>query len=84
MAEVTTQSVPAGQSGTEDYFDITKFEELLNRLEGSKGRQQRQKSLEGRRDIFAQGLATMMSNFRFFLVRFISHGQQRSNWANRC
>jgi hypothetical protein len=63
MAEVTTQSVPAGQSGTEDYFDITKFEELLNRLEGSKGRQQRQKSLEGRRDIFAQGLATMMSNF---------------------
>ena len=63
MAEVTTQSVPAGQSDTEDYFDITKFEELLNRLEGSKGRQQRQKSLEGRRDIFAQGLATMMSNF---------------------
>ncbi len=58
-----TSSVPIGQSGTEDYFDITKFEELLNRLEGSKGRQQRQKSLEGRRDIFAQGLATMMSNF---------------------
>lgn len=46
-----TSSVPAGQSGTEDYFDITKFEELLNRLESSKGRQQRQKSLEGRREI---------------------------------
>jgi hypothetical protein len=58
-----TSSVPTGQSGTDDYFDITKFEELLNRLEGSKGRQQRQKSLESRRDIYAQGLAGMMSNF---------------------
>lgn len=51
------------QTDTDNYFDIVKFEELLNRLEGSKGRQQRQKSLEGRRDIFAQGLASMMSNF---------------------
>lgn len=60
----TATELPAGQTGTEgDYFDITKFEELLNRLESSKGRQQRQKSLEGRRDIFAQGLASMMSNF---------------------
>lgn len=58
-----TSSVPVGQTGSDDYFDITKFEELLNRLEGSKGRQQRQKSLEGRRDIYAQGLASMMSNF---------------------
>lgn len=56
-------SVPTGQSGTDDYFDINKFEQLLQRLEGSKGRQQRQKSLEGRRDIYAQGLASMMSNF---------------------
>ena len=47
----------------DDYFDITKFEELLKRLEASKGRQVRQKSLEGRRDIFATGLAGMMSNF---------------------
>ena len=31
----------------DDYFDINKFEQLLQRLEGSKGRQQRQKSLEG-------------------------------------
>jgi hypothetical protein len=58
-----TSSVPTGQTGADDYFDITKFEELLNRLEGSKGRQQRQKSLESRRDIYAQGLAGMMSNF---------------------
>ena len=48
---------------SDDYFDINKFEQLLQRLEGSKGRQQRQKSLEGRRDIYAQGLASMMSNF---------------------
>jgi len=58
-----TYSVPTGQSGNDDYFDISKFEQLLNRLESSKGRQQRQKSLEGRRDIYAQGLASMMSNF---------------------
>jgi hypothetical protein len=58
-----TSSVPAGQGTADDYFDINKFEQLLARLEGSKGRQQRQKSLEGRRDIFSQGLASMMSNF---------------------
>lgn len=56
-------STPIGQPTADDYFDIKKFEELLQRLEGSKGRQQRQKSLEGRRDIYAQGLASMMSNF---------------------
>ena len=44
-------------------FNINRFEELLIRLEASKGRQQRQKSVEGRRDIFSQGLAGMMSNF---------------------
>ena len=44
-------------------FDIANFEKLLERLEASKGRQQRQKSVEGRRDIFSQGLASMMSNF---------------------
>jgi len=58
-----TSSVPTGQTATDDYFDINKFEQLLSRLEGSKGRQQRQKSLESRRDIYAQGLASMMSNF---------------------
>lgn len=56
-------STPTGQGTGDDYFDINKFEELLNRLEASKGRQQRQKSLEGRRDIFATGLGSMMSNF---------------------
>jgi hypothetical protein len=44
-------------------FDLDNFQRLLEKLEGSKGRQQRQKSVEGRRDIFAQGLASMMSNF---------------------
>ena len=42
---------------------IEDFEELLGKLEGSKMRQQRQKSVEGRRDIYSQGLASMMSNF---------------------
>jgi len=49
--------------GADDYFNINKFEQLLERLEASKGRQQRQKSVEGRRDIFATGLAGMMGNF---------------------
>jgi len=44
-------------------FDIEGFDKLLGRLEGSKKRQQRQRSVEGRRDIYAQGLAGMMSNF---------------------
>jgi hypothetical protein len=44
-------------------FDLVRFQDLLDRLEASKGRQQRQKSVEGRRDIFSQGLASMMSNF---------------------
>ena len=55
---------PTSQPGVaDDYFDINKFEQLLSRLEASKGRQQRQKSVEGRKDIFATGLANVMSNF---------------------
>jgi hypothetical protein len=50
-------------SNADTYFNINQFEQLLQRLEASKGRQQRQKSVEGRRDIYAQGLAGMMSNF---------------------
>lgn len=60
---MTLSSIPAGQTDKDDYFDIKKFEDLLNRLEASKGRQQRQKSLESRRNIFATGLAGMMGNF---------------------
>ena len=47
----------------DNYFDIQRFQDLLDKLEASKKRQQRQKSVEGRRDIFAQGLAGMMGNF---------------------
>lgn len=43
--------------------NLNEFQQLLDRLEGSKKRQQRQKSVEGRRDIYSQGLASMMSNF---------------------
>lgn len=48
---------------TPSSFDMGEFEGLLGRLESSKMKQQRQKSVEGRRDIMAGGLAGMMSNF---------------------
>ena len=51
------------EENTDNYFDITRFQDLLEKLESSKKRQQRQKSVEGRRDIFAGCLANMMSNF---------------------
>ena len=44
-------------------FDIDRFQELLNRLEASKKRQVTQKGKIGRGDIYAQGLASMMSDF---------------------
>ena len=56
-------TTPEGQGQNDDYFDIDKFQQLLGKLEASKGRQQRQKSLEGRKDTWAAGLANMMSNF---------------------
>jgi len=43
--------------------DLSQFETLLGKLEGSKMRQQRQRSELGRQDIFAQGIANMMTNF---------------------
>ena len=49
--------------GNKAQVDLTTFQQLLDKLEGSKKRQQRQKSVEGRRDIYAQGLASMMGNF---------------------
>ena len=59
MADALTNT---GSDAATD-FNIDRFQQLLERLEASKGRQQRQKSVEGRRDIFSQGLASMMSNF---------------------
>ena len=44
-------------------FNLGEFEQLLGKLESSKMKQQTQKSQEGRKDIFATGLAQMMSNF---------------------
>ena len=60
-AELKKQ-VTEGEYGAKS-FNISEFEDLLGRLEGSKMRQQRQKSTEGRRDIMSQGLASMMNNF---------------------
>ena len=45
-----TSSMPTGQSGTDNYFDINKFEQLLERLESSK---ERQKATQDRRNINA-------------------------------
>ena len=55
-----------GGSATNDsdaVVPLADFQALLDKLEASKKRQQRQKSVEGRRDIYSQGLASMMSNF---------------------
>lgn len=46
-----------------DYFDISKFQELLDKLETSKGKQERQKALEERKGQFAAGIANVMANF---------------------
>ena len=56
---------PGGSQDNKDdaTVDLATFQQLLDKLEGSKKRQQRQKSVEGRRDVYAQGLASMMSNF---------------------
>ena len=63
MTNEYNTGVTEGTADTSSDFDIIRFEKLLNRLEASKKRQQRQKSVEGRRDIFSQGLASMMGNF---------------------
>jgi flagellar motor switch protein FliG len=50
----------------DDYLskeNIAKFQDLLNRLQRSKQEQVQQTSREGRKGTFAQGIASMMSNF---------------------
>ena len=44
-------------------FDLNKFSDLLGKLEASKKRQAAQKSGLSQREIFSQGLSSMMSNF---------------------
>lgn len=56
-------SSDGGNYSEEASVPLNDFQALLDKLEGSKKRQQRQKSVEGRRDIYSQGLASMMSNF---------------------
>lgn len=43
--------------------ELTDFETLLGRLEGSKMRQAAQSNRARQRDVFAGGLASMMGNF---------------------
>ena len=56
---------PGDSSSNDDdaAVDLETFQQLLDKLEGSKKRQKRQEAVEGRRDIYSQGLASMMSNF---------------------
>jgi len=49
-----TNALTATGSDTATNFDLGNFEKLIESLEASKGRQQRQKSVEGRRDILQQ------------------------------
>ena len=60
---ITGNTGTGGNYGSEPTVDLNSFQQLLDRLTQSKKRQQRQKSVEGRRDIYAGGLASMMSNF---------------------
>lgn len=63
MADNTNNPGDSGNNNQDAAVDLTTFQQLLDKLEGSKKRQQRQKSVEGRRDIYSQGLASMMGNF---------------------
>lgn len=58
-----TPNPTADPFGAETPFNITEFQSLLDRLESSKKRQKRQEAVESRRNIYTQGLASMMSNF---------------------
>jgi hypothetical protein len=52
--------------GAMDYLsdeNIGKFQDLLNRLQRSKMEQSQQSARESRKGTFAQGIASMMSNF---------------------
>ena len=60
---MTDSSGTGGDYSSDAAVDLTSFQALLDRLTTSKKCQQRQKSVEGRRDIYAGGLASMMSNF---------------------
>ena len=61
---MTTSTNPSTDPfGAETPFNITEFQSLLDRLETSKKRQKRQEAVESRRNIYTQGLASMMSNF---------------------
>ena len=52
-----------GQSQGMGAASLADFQTLLGRLEGSKIRQQQAKDVSARPNIYAQGLAQMMSNF---------------------
>lgn len=70
MGKVTQEDIQKGiteKVGTADDYlsedNIGKFQDLLNRLQRSKMQQAGEAARESRRGTFAQGIASMMSNF---------------------
>ena len=55
------------ETTTGESINLGDFQQLLEKLEASKMRQKRQESVEGRRNLFSQGIANVMSNFWFLL-----------------
>lgn len=76
-------SSDGGSYNNEPSVNLNEFQQLLDRLEGSKKRQQRQKSVEGRRDIYSQGMASMMSNFWYSFFHLKKDHGSRRTWATK-
>ena len=66
MAKDKKGETEYGSQTSADYLskeNIDKFQDLLNRLQLSKQQQAEQTARESRKGTFAQGIASMMSNF---------------------
>ena len=61
--KVTQGDLPSTQDDYLSQENIAKFQDLLNRLQRSKMQQAQQGARESRKGTFAQGIASMMSNF---------------------
>lgn len=60
---VAQDALPTTQDDYLSQENIAKFQDLLNRLQRSKMQQAQQGARESRKGTFAQGIASMMSNF---------------------
>ena len=53
LIELRSEMHQSRVANQDDYFNVDRFNQLLGKLEASKGRQVRQKAVEGRRDTWA-------------------------------